>query len=192
MWSPWDHVSAGVWKLDIRDAGNNFRKEWSVGWILGFLEHFRVAITEGRLHKETIYWYVLKWNNFHLLHLINQRLPVSCHTVWWFLCWSCRRRDCTPWGGTRRRWWPPWAPPCWRAWCPRCWRTGPWSPCATDWSAGRPQTDTSPAQHVVYINDVSRAFIYSLLATAFIHRPSVSVTKSQASNIFMMCDVLLL
>ena len=91
-----------------------------------------------------------KWVEVRFVVLMSSKgqSPVSCRRVGWCPCWSCTRRDYTPLGGTRRRWWPLWAPPCWPAWCPRCWMTGLWSPCATNWSSDRPPRDKSPVTQV--------------------------------------------
>ena len=51
---PGDHVSARVGKLYVRDTRDDLGEERSVGWILWFLEHLGVAITESRLKQEQL------------------------------------------------------------------------------------------------------------------------------------------
>ena len=51
---PGDHVSARVGKLYVRDTRDDLGEERSVGWILGFLEHLGVAITESRLKQQEV------------------------------------------------------------------------------------------------------------------------------------------
>ena len=51
---PGDHVSARVGKLYVRDTRDDLGEERSVGWILRFLKHLGVAITESRLKQELV------------------------------------------------------------------------------------------------------------------------------------------
>ena len=90
---PGDHVSARVGKLDVRDARDDLGEERSVGWILRLLKHLGVAITESRLKQNMIAACSVEVQT-------AANVPVSCHTVLWFPCWSCTRKDCIPSGET--------------------------------------------------------------------------------------------
>ena len=68
-----DHVATRVGEFHVGYTGDDFREERSVGWILRLLEHFSVAITEGRLEGNYV-------DNLSRLSSI-QILPVSCHRV---------------------------------------------------------------------------------------------------------------
>ena len=46
---PRNHVATRVGELDVRDGGDDFREEGSVGRVLGLFEHLRVRVTERRL-----------------------------------------------------------------------------------------------------------------------------------------------
>ena len=43
------HVATRVGELDVRDGGDDFREEGSVGRVLGLFEHLRVRVTERGL-----------------------------------------------------------------------------------------------------------------------------------------------